>query len=132
MPTSKQLSYDHEVYKTPVVFSSSTTVGANGVSQKFAAFTALQLRAAVVVANTVGTSSTLPLIFTKSGTTTTTTTFATGISSAAVTPATLVLATAVSLAQGDQFWVTHGTDATIVGSVAIECYPTPGAAVACP
>jgi hypothetical protein len=38
----------------------------------------------------------------------------------------------VSLAQGDQFWVTHGTDATISLSVAVEAYPTPGATIACP
>lgn len=132
MPVSKNLGYDHHAYLTPLVYSSSTTVGASGVSQKFAAFTASQIRAAVVVANTVGTSSTLPLLFSKSGTTTTTNTFATGIASAATTPATLVLATAVTLAQGDQFWLTHGTDATIVASVAVEVYPVPGAALACP
>jgi hypothetical protein len=43
-----------------------------------------------------------------------------------------VLATAISLVQGDTIYVTHGTDATASISFGIEAYPTPGAAVACP
>ena len=129
MPVSKQLAYDHVAYQTPVVFMGQTTVGANGVSPKFAAFTALQVRAALLTPNVASTAAgSQPLMYVKSGTATTTTTL-TALTSAAITPLTNVLATAVSLTQGDQVWVTHGTDATAVLSVAIEMYPTPGAAL---
>lgn len=130
MPTAKNLSYDHVAYQSPVVYSSGTTAGANGVSQKFAAFTAQQLRRVVMAANVASTSATTPLLYSKSGTTTTTTTLST-IGSAATAAVENVLATAISLAQGDQFWVAHGTDATVACSVAIETYPTPGASLAC-
>ena len=132
MPTSKTLSYDHDVYQTPIVLAGQTTVGANGVSPKFAAFTAMQLRGLVYTPNIASTAAgSQPLMFVKSGTATATTTL-TALTSAAVTPLTTVLATASSLVQGDQVWVTHGTDATASLSIAIECYPTPGAAVLCP
>lgn len=131
MPTSKQLGYDHVAYQVPQVYSSGTTAGANGVSQKFAAFTASQIRRVIVAPNTAGTSATTPLMYKKSGTATTTTTLS-AISSAATAAVDNVLATAVSLAQGDQFWIAHGTDATIACSVSIETYPDSGAALACP
>lgn len=132
MPTSKTLAYDHEAYRTPIVFMGQTTVGASGVSPKFAAFTAMQVRAVLLTPNVASTAAgSQPLMFVKSGTATTTTTL-TALTSAAITPLTNVLATAVSLTQGDQVWVTHGTDATAVASLGIECYPTPGAALSCP
>lgn len=131
MPTSKTLAYDDQAYQVPVVLSAATAVGANGVTTKFAAFTAMQVRGAVFGPNTVGTSATTPLMFVKSGTATTTTTF-TALSSATTAASAQALATAVSLVQGDQFWVTHGTDATTSVSVALECYTTPGAALLCP
>lgn len=131
MPTAKNLGYDHHAYLTPVIYSGSTAAGANGVTTKFAAFTALQIRSAVFGPNIAGTSATTPLLFVKSGTATTTTTF-TALTSAGTAASAQVLSTAVSLAQGDQFWATHGTDATIAVSVALECYPTPGALIACP
>lgn len=121
-------SYDHPTYVTPFVFSGGTTVGANGVSTKFAAFTTLKIKAVQYAANTAGTSSTTPLLFTKSGTTTATSTL-TAIASAATTAVNFALATAVSLAQGDQFWVSHGTDATIAISAAIETLVVPGSDV---
>lgn len=131
MPTAKQLAYDHDVYQTPVIHAGNTTVGANGVSQKFAAFTALQLRAVALRPNVASTSATQPLLYSISGTATTTTTLS-AITSAAITVQPNVLATAISLVQGDVFYVTHGTDATASISFGIETYPTPGAAVACP
>lgn len=132
MPTAKQLGYDHPAYLAPVPFFGQTTVGANGVSPKFAAFTAMQIRAVCVTPNVASTAAgSQPLMFVKSGTATTTTTL-TVLTSAAVTPLTNVLATAVSLVQGDQAWVTHGTDATAVLSVGLEMYCTPGAALATP
>jgi hypothetical protein len=57
MPVSKQLQYDHHAYLTPITFAGQTTVGANGVSPKFAAFTALQLRACSVTPNVASTAA---------------------------------------------------------------------------
>lgn len=132
MPISKTLAYDDDCYLAPYPFTGQTTVGASGVSPKFAAFTAMQIRACLVVPNVASTAAgSQPLMFTKSGTATATTTL-TALTSAAILPLTNVLATAVSLAQGDQVWVTHGTDATAVLSIAIEAYATPGAAMSVP
>lgn len=132
MPTAKTLAYDHAAYRVPIILSDDTTVGANGITSKFAAFTAMQIRACLMTPNVASTAAgSQPLMFVKSGTATTTTTL-TALTSAAVTPLTNVLATAVSMAQGDQVWVTHGTDATAVLCVAIEAYATPGASLACP
>lgn len=132
MPSSKQLHYDHPAYQTPAVFMGQTTVGANGASPKFAAFTAMQIRRVVATPNIASTAAgSQPLMYVKSGTATSTTTL-TALTSGAITVVDTVLATAVSLVLGDQVWVTHGTDATASLSLGIECYPTPGAALACP
>jgi environmental stress-induced protein Ves len=124
--SKKTLAYDHPAYIAPYVFAGNTTVGANGVSQKFAAFTAMTIKAALMATNVASTSASQPLLYTKSGTATATTTL-TALTSAAVTTSTNDLSTAVTLAAGDQFWLTHGTDATTVQSFAVECYVTPGA-----
>jgi hypothetical protein len=132
MPVSRTLSYDHPAYLTPYVFMGQTVAGASGVSPKFAAFTAMQIRACLVTPNVASTAAgSQPLMFIKSGTATSTTTL-TALTSAAIVPLTNILSTAVSLAQGDQVWVTHGTDATAVLSVAVEMYAAPGAALAGP
>lgn len=131
MPTAKQLAYDHQAYLAPYVFMGQTAVGANGVSPRFAAFTAMQIRAVCATPSIASTSASQPLLFVKSGTATATTTL-TALTSAAVAPLTNVLATAVTLAQGDAVWVTHGTDATALLALGIECYAVPGAALACP
>lgn len=122
------MSYDHPAYITPYVFSSGIAAGANATTTKFAAFTAMKIKAVILASNVASTSSTTPLLYSKSGTATATTTFA-AYGSAATTAANYALATAVTLAQGDQFWVTHGTDATIASSVAIETYVIPGSNV---
>lgn len=131
MPTAKTLAYDHEAYRAPVIMAGQTTAGANGVSPRFAAFTALQLRAVALRPNIASTSASQPLLYTISGTATTTTTLS-ALTSAAITVQPNVLATALSLSQGDIVYVTHGTDATASISFGIETYPTPGAALACP
>lgn len=131
MPTAKNLAYDHAAYQVPQVFAGSTTAGANGATTRFAAFTAMQIRAAKLVPFTASTSATQPVLLVKSGTATSTTTLS-AVTSAAITVQDNVLSTAVSLTAGDQFWVQHGTDATIVAAVGLECYPTPGASLACP
>lgn len=132
MPVSKRLGYDHPAYITPVVFMGQTTAGASGVTPKFAAFTAMQIRAAMMTPNVASTAAgSQPLLFVKSGTATSTTTL-TALTSAAIAPLPNLLATAVSLVAGDQVWLTHGTDAQAVASVAVEMYLTPGAAISCP
>lgn len=132
MPVAKNLAYDSPAYVTPVVFMGATTVGASGVSPKFAAFTALQIRACMLTPNVASTAAgSQPLLFVKSGTATATSTL-TVLTSAAITPLPNLLATAVTLVAGDQVWVTHGTDATAVASLAIEMYPVPGAALSGP
>lgn len=124
---TKQQSYDHPAYITPYAFSGATTVGASGITTKFAAFTAMQIKAVCMAPNIASTAAgSQPLLYTVSGTATATTTL-TVLTSAARAVLTNALATAVTLAQGDQFYVTHGTDATAVCAVAVECYLTPGA-----
>ena len=127
--TSKSMSYDHPAYLTPYVFSGLSAVGANGVTTKFAAFTAMKIKQVVqgpVIASTAAGSQ--PLLFTKSGTATATTTLTVLTSGASA--AIVDDITDVTLAQGDQFWYTHGTDATAAVSAAFECTVTPGANVA--
>lgn len=121
------MAYDHPAYIVPHVFSGNTTVGANGISQKFAAFTAMSIRAVHSSPNIASTAAgSQPLMYTVSGTTTATTTL-TVLTSAARTARTDALSTAVALARGDQVYLTHGTDATAVMSFAVECTLTPGA-----
>jgi hypothetical protein len=125
----KNMSYDHPAYLVPHVFSGNTTVGANGVSQKFAAFTAMSIRAVHYspgIASTAAGSQ--PLMYTLSGTTTATTTL-TALTSASRASITVAPATPVALARGDQVYLTHGTDATAQLSFAIEATLTPGANV---
>ena len=123
------MSYDHPVYTTPVIYSGLSAVGANGVTTKFAAYTAQKIMSvtyAPVIATTAAGSQ--PLMYSKTGTTTATSTLTilTSASSAAVNVA---LATPVTLAQGDQFWFTHGTDATAAVAVAFETRVIPGSNV---
>lgn len=122
------MSYDHPAYITPYVFAGSSTVGANGATTKFAAFTAMKIKAVKYSTNIASTSSTQPVMFTKSGTATATTTL-TAVSSAATSATNFALSSPVTLALGDQFWVAHGTDATVSLSVAIETQVIPGSDV---
>jgi len=126
---TRTLAYDHPAYLVPHVFAGNTTVGANGISQKFAAFTAMQIKAVQSSPNIASTAAgSQPLMYTVSGTTTATTTL-TVLTSAARTTRNDALSTAVSLVAGDQVYLTHGTDATAVMSFAVECSLTPGAAL---
>ena len=122
---TKSMAYDHAAYLTPYVFSGMSTVGANGVTTKFAAFTTMKLKQVVmgpVIASTAAGSQ--PLVFTKSGTTTSTTTLT--VLTSAASAAIVNDVTDVSLAQGDQFWATHGTDATATVAFAFETVVVPG------
>ena len=124
---TKSQAYDHPAYQVPYIFSGATTVGANGATTKFAAFTAMQIKAVTYAPNIASTAAgSQPLMYTVSGTTTATSTL-TALTSASRASLNTALATAVTLAQGDQVYVTHGTDATAQLAVAIECYLTPGA-----
>lgn len=124
---TKSMAYDHPAYLVPLPFSGSTTAGANGVSTKWAAFTAMKLKSVTLGINVASTSASQPLLYVKSGTATTTNTL-TALTSAATTPLNNDLSS-VAVIQGDQFWVTHGTDATAVLGVCVEAVVTPGAAV---
>lgn len=123
------MSYDHPAYITPVIYSGLSAAGASGVTTKWSAYTAQKIKsvtAGPVIATTA--SGSTPLLFSKSGTTTTTTTL-TALTSASSAGANYALATAVALAQGDQFWCTHGTDATAAVAFAVETLVVPGANV---
>ena len=121
-------SYDHPVYLTPVIYSGLSS-GANGVTTKFAAYTAQKIHSVTyspVIATTAAGSQ--PLMYTKSGTTTATSTL-TVLTSASSAALNVALATAVTLAQGDQFWFTHGTDATAAVAVAFETRVIPNSTI---
>jgi len=66
-----------------------------------------------------------PLLYSQTGNTTSTTTL-TVLTSASYAAVVDDLATEVTLAQGDCFWYTHGTDAQVSQAVAIECVVIPG------
>ena len=123
------MSYSHPAYLTPLVYSGLSAVGANGVTTKFAAYTTMKIMSVTqgpVIASTAAGSQ--PLLFTKTGTTTSTTTL-TVLTSGASAAINNAPTTPVALAQGDQFWYTHGTDATAAVAVAIEVRVTPNATV---
>lgn len=129
--TTKSMSYDHAAYLTPYVFSGSTTAGANGVTTKFAAFTAMKIKQVVNAPNlalVTTAAGSQPLLYTQNGTTTSTTTL-TVLTSASYATVTDDI-TDVTLAAGNAFWFTHGTDATTSRSVAFECVAIPGAEIA--
>ena len=122
------LRYDHPAYTVPVVFSGSTTAGPNGVTTKFCAFTAMKLKQVVNAPNLAlptSAAASHPQLYTQNGTTTTTTTL-TVLTSASYATVTDDISD-VTLAAGNAFWFTHGTDATTSRSVAIEAYVIPGA-----
>lgn len=125
MATTKSMAYDHAAYLTPYVFSGLSAAGANGVTTKFAAFTAMKIKAVISGPVVAGTSASQPLLYSKSGTATSTTTL-TALTSASTATIYDDLTTEVTLAQGDQFWYTHGTDATASNAVAFECVVIPG------
>ena len=129
--TSKSMAYDHPAYTVPVVYSGSTTAGANGVTTKFAAYTAMKIKAVhsgpnlALVTTAAGSQ---PLLYSQHGTATATTTL-TVLTSASYANISDDLATEITLAAGDAFWYTHGTDATTSRAVAVECVLVPGADV---
>lgn len=127
---TQTLAYNEPVYLTPVIYSGLSAVGASGLTTKFAAYTAQKIKsvtAGPVIATTAAGST--PLLFSKSGTTTTTTTFSAALTSASSAGVNFALATPVSLAQGDQFWCSHGTDATAAVAFAVETVVVPGATI---
>lgn len=120
---AQDFAYDHPQYTVAHLYSGSTTAGANGTSTKFAAHVATKLKSITFAPNIVSTSASQPVLYYKSGTTTSTATLS-AITSAATSVKTNTLN--ITLAQGDQFYVAHGTDATLSLSVSIEGYVTPG------
>ena len=126
--STTSMQYSHPVYTVPVIYSGSSTAGANGVTTKWAAYTTQKIMSVSYATNIASTSSTTPLLYKKTGTTTTTTTL-TAVASAATAAVNYAPTTPVSLVQGDQFWVAHGTDATVSLSVAVETLVVPGSTV---
>jgi len=122
------MSYDHPVYTTPVIFSGLSAAGANGVTTKWCAYTAMKIMSVTQGPFVAATSASQALLYKKTGTTTTTTTL-TALTSASTAAINDALATPVTLAQGDQFWYTHGTDATASNAVAVEARVVPGSNV---
>jgi len=121
----QSFSYDHPVYLVPVIYSGLSTVGASGVTTKWAAYTAMKIKAVIlgpVIATTAAGST--PLLFSKTGTATSTTTL-TALTSASSAGVVNDLVTEVTLIQGDQFWCTHGTDATAAVAFAVETLVIP-------
>jgi hypothetical protein len=125
---TQTLEYAHPVHLVPVIYSGATTAGANGVTTKFAAYTSQKVMSLTYSANIASTSATQPLLYSKSGTTTTTST-PTSVGSAVVSAINYAFATPLALAQGDQFWLAHGTDTTVSLSVAVETLLVPGASI---
>lgn len=127
--TTKSMAYDHPVYTVPVIYSGHTVAGANGVTNKFCAYTAMKIKSVTqkpVLALVTTAAGSQPLLYSQTGSTTSTTTL-TVLTSASYAAVVDDLATEVTLAAGDAFWVTHGTDATVSNAVAIECVVIPGA-----
>ena len=132
MATLQSRAYDHPVYQNLVVYSGATTVGANGISPRFGVACDSKLTAVIVkphIATTAAGSQ--PLLYVLSGTATATTTL-TALTSASQTKIRNVLATNISLTEGDSFYITHGTDATAVCGVAVQTFPNGGASLAFP
>lgn len=130
--TSKSMAYDHPAYTVPYIYSGNTVAGANGVSPKFCAFTAMKIKQVVqkpVLALITTAAGSQPLLYSQTGSTTSTTTL-TVLTSASYAAVVDDLAVEVTLAKGDCFWVTHGTDAQVSNAVVIECVAIPGADVA--
>lgn len=129
--TTKTLAYDSPAYVTPYVFSGSTTAGANGVTTKFAAFTAMKIKQVVNAPNlalVTTAAGSQPLLYTQNGTATATTTLTVLTSASYATVVDDIVD--VTLAAGNSFWFTHGTDATTSRSVAFECVAISGAELA--
>ena len=123
---TQSLDYTAPVHLVPVIYSGSSAAGANGVTTKFAAYTSQKVMSLTYSANIASTSATQPLFYSKSGTATATAT-PTSVGSAVVSAINYAFATPLALAQGDQFWLAHGTDGTISLSVAVETLVVPGA-----
>ncbi|MCR4301550.1 MAG: hypothetical protein NUV51_08055 [Sulfuricaulis sp.] len=120
-------AYDHPAYVAPTIYSGGNTAGANSTTPKFAAFTAMKIKKIQIGIAVKGTSASTPLLYQRSGTSTTTSTYTALTSAAEVAVSHDV---DITLAAGDSFWLTGGTDATQVLGVAFECYPIAGAELA--
>jgi hypothetical protein len=115
-----------------VAYSGATTVGANGISPRFGVACDSKLTAVILAPHIATTAAgSQPLLYVRSGTTTSTSTL-TVLTSGSQAKVRNVLATTISLLEGDSFYVTHGTDATAVCGVAIQTFPNGGATLAFP
>jgi len=127
------MSYDHPVYTTPIVYSGSTTVGANGTTDKFCAFADMKIKQVVSCPNlalVTTAAGSRPLLYSQTANTTNTATLA--VLTSASYGASIDDFADITITRGSTFWYTHGTDASTSRSVAIECHLVPYADVSAP
>lgn len=120
----KSMAYDHPAYTIRNTLGAHIT--GSGGAFRFAAFTAMKLKAVALKPTTAGTSNDTVTAFLLSGTTTTTQVLTTYGSAA--TAGTRVEGT-FTLAQGDALSIVKGTDATGVIACGLELELVPGANV---
>ena len=128
---AKNMAYDHPAYLAVIPQTAGTITGAAGLSTKFAAFTAMQVKSITLAALVLSTGADIVSIVKVSGTlgtNTTTTTQVYGTHGSAaylsnLTPA--APASQMTLQQGDTWWVQKGADATSTFAATVELAITP-------
>lgn len=122
----KNMAYDHPAYLAVIPQSAGTLTGAAGLSTKFAAFTAMQVKSITLAALVLSTGADIVSVVKVTGvagtnTTTTTQIYGTHGSGAYLSNLTPLLpASQLSLQQGDTWWVQKGADATTTFAATVE------------
>jgi hypothetical protein len=135
MAVSKSMAYDHPEYTTTKFIGAANTAGASATSVRFAAFTAMVAKSAVITPLVAGTgtgNATITFEKVAAGGTAITTLaqVVMGTTAAGVTTNVLLSSSANStFAAGDVFRAQHGADATGVFAVGVELQLTKGASV---
>ena len=142
---SKQQAYDHPAYEVPVAVPtfSGGTMASGQVAGRFAAWTAMILKAAQVTITAAGTNTSTVAIVKIAAASTATSTIknfvvGTGTSTAVGVGTLCDIGTAqgltanfnlgtLSLAQGDVVHLLNGIDLSLQFAIGIEAYITPGA-----
>jgi hypothetical protein len=127
----KSQVYDHPAYLAVYPVGLGTITGAAGITTKQAAFTSQIVKSVTIAATVLGTGTdtiNVVKVTGSNGTNTTTSTTLYGTSGSGsyfgnFTPA--VASNQVTLLQGDQWWVSKGTDATATYAVTAELLSLP-------
>jgi hypothetical protein len=125
---TKSMGYDNPTYVAVGEDQGGAIAAGSGTSQvtKFVAFTALILKSATCRISAAGTSADTMSLVQISGTTTTTTALGTTGSGATGFVNYLIPSTAANMAQGDEYYIQKGTDATLAyAAVSVERTVTP-------